>query len=102
MDRLISMAWRALYVTVGACAVLVAQSVTAPEGLEAAPAPVPAAPAAAPELRVSQAASAVGMPTPAAVTTTARVGRWVSDLVTPTAPRSAAQLSCAAGSARSC
>ena len=54
MDRVIAMAWRALYVTVGACAVLVGQSVLAPEAPRASPPDVaaPAAPAA-PALRVS-------------------------------------------------
>lgn len=54
MDRVIAMAWRALYVTVGACAVLVAQSFVEPAASPAPPADVaaPAAPSA-PALRVS-------------------------------------------------
>ncbi len=48
MDRLIWLAWRALYVTIGACAVLVGQSFWRDDAVLAAPAPRDDAPVVAP------------------------------------------------------
>jgi hypothetical protein len=109
MDRIISMAWRALYVTVGACAVLVAQSVAQPDAVAtvdsqsdplAAPPALPASPAPR-ALSTGRAPVAVGMPTREAETTPhVAVGRWLSTVATPVPPRTAAGLACAAGRAQ--
>ncbi len=111
MDRIISLAWRALYVTVGACAVLVAQSVAGPDAVATVDSPTDplAAPASVPASRGPRALStgrspvAVGMPTrEAAPTPHVAVGRRLSTVATPVPPRTAAQLSsaCAAGRAQ--
>lgn len=97
MDRLIWLAWRALYVTIGACAVLIGQSFWREDAVLAAPAPRDEAPVVVPAAPAEGVGNRAAVRVRDGVSTTSILG-WR----TVARPTVAPPVTCSVKGARSC